>query len=379
MGVFDQEASFTLDSTPETEPAAAATSADEGHVDNQGSESQAPETTDVTEVTNETDESTATQEVNKEEKPGEKPSEPKLLAKKYKTMGGLVNGIAEAAKLVGQTINWNDLDSTEEMEETYFDLQRQIGRGEIKTVGTVPASRVSQANGPEEIVQEAQTQQSVFDQELQKIIDASNAQLAELETDTGGDEFDEEFETKLFDDPRQVLAERDAKMQARLRKEFEARLNLEGAKLVGLINPYLQKSQEAELKTADTQAWEKAIENFGQVVSSHGDNDLEEFIPGIPEYLQKNPELYDLINANRNTPGIREKVLSLAYRDLKLNKKLAEFAKTTADKDKATIENSKGGLRIQSGVGGGANGASKKGNDLDKIFGQKSESIGIFG
>jgi hypothetical protein len=106
---------------------------------------------------------------------------------------------------------------------------------------------------------------------------------------------------------------------------------------------------------------------------------LEEFIPGIPEYLQKNPELYDLINANRNTPGIREKVLSLAYRDLKLNKKLAEFAKTTADKDKATIENSKGGLRIQSGVGGGANGASKKGNDLDKIFGQKSESIGIFG
>jgi hypothetical protein len=134
MGVFDQEASFTLDSTPETEPAAAATSADEGHVDNQGSESQAPETTDVTEVTNETDESTATQEVNKEEKPGEKPSEPKLLAKKYKTMGGLVNGIAEAAKLVGQTINWNDLDSTEEMEETYFDLQRQIGRGEIKRI-----------------------------------------------------------------------------------------------------------------------------------------------------------------------------------------------------------------------------------------------------
>jgi len=374
MGIFDQEASFTLDSTPETEPAAAATSADEGHhVEDQESEPQAPETTETTESTKtvetENEESSATQEVNKEEKP----PEVKLLAGKYKTVGGLVNGITEAAKVVGETIDWNNIKSPEDMEDTYINLRRQISRGEIKNAGPVPASQEKSVTSPEQIKQESQTQQSAFDQELQKIIDASNAQLKELET--GAEEFDEEFETKLFDNPRETLAAHDA----RLRKEFNARMNLEGAKLVGLINPYLQKSQEAELKANDTQAWEKAIENFGQVVTSHGDNDLEEFIPKIPEYLQKNSELYDLVNANKNTSGIREKVLSLAYRDLKLNKKLEEFAKTTAAKDKTVIDNSKAGLRMQNGVGGGAKDAPKKGNDLDKVFGQRTESIGIFG
>jgi hypothetical protein len=376
MGIFDQEASFTLDSTPEAEPAAADTSTDEGHVESQESESQAPEATETTESTEtvetENDESSATQEV-KEEKPGEKSPGGKLLASKYKTVGGLVNGITEAAKVVGETIDWNNIKSTEDMEDTYINLRRQISRGEIKNAGVVsPVPAIpTVATGSEQIKQESQTQQSVFDQELQKIIDASNAQLKELETD----DFDEDFETKLFDNPRETLAAHDA----RLRKEFDARLNLEGAKLVGLINPYLQKSQEAEMKAADTQSWEKAIENFGQVVNSHGDNDLEEFIPKIPEYLQKNSELYDLVNANKNTPGIREKVLSLAYRDLKLNKKLEEFAKTTAAKDKSAIDNSKAGLRMQGGIGGGAKNAPKKENELDKVFGQRSESIGIFG
>jgi hypothetical protein len=373
MGIFDQEASFTLDSTPEAEPAAADTSANEGHVESQESESQAPETTENTESTEtvETgnDESSATQEVNKED---EKP-EGKLLAGKYKTVGGLINGITEAAKVVGETIDWNNIKSPEDMEDIYINLRRQISRGEIKNVGVVsPVPAIpAVATGPEQIKQESIAEQSTFDQELQKIIDASNAQLKELETD----DFDEDFETKLFDNPRETLAAHDA----RLRKEFEARLNLEGAKLVGLINPYLQKSQEAEMKAADTQSWEKAIENFGQVVNSHGDNDLEEFIPKIPEYLQKNSELYDLVNANKNTPGIREKVLSLAYRDLKLNKKLEEFAKTTAAKDKSAIDNSKAGLRMQGGVGSGAKDAPKKENELDKVFGQRSESIGIFG
>ena len=379
MGVFDQEASFTLDSSPETEPAAAATSADEGHVETQESESQAPEITEETgaaeETATETDGAPATQEVNEEEKPGDKSPEVKLLAGKYKTMGGLVNGITEAAKVVGETIDWNNIKSPEDMEDTYLNLRRQISRGEIKNAGVVSPVTANPAveTGPEQIKQESQTQQSVFDQELQKVIDASNAQLKELETDA--EEFDEDFETKLFDNPRETLAAHDA----RLRKEFEARLNLEGAKLVGLINPYLQKSQEAELKENDTQSWEKAIKNFGQVVNSHGDNDLEEFIPKIPEYLQKNPELYDLVNANRNTPGIREKVLSLAYRDLKLNKKLEEFAKATAENDKSTIDNSKAGLRMQAGVGGGAKDAPKKVDDLDKVFGKRSESVGAFG
>jgi hypothetical protein len=106
---------------------------------------------------------------------------------------------------------------------------------------------------------------------------------------------------------------------------------------------------------------------------------LDENLPAITQYLRENPELYDLVNAKPDAPGIREKVLNLAYGNVKLKKQLNEYAKITSEKDTKVINDSKTGLKMQSGVGGSGSGTPKKQDDLDKVFGQKAESTGIFG
>ena len=381
MGVFDQEASFELESSPEvgpeTETTETATQTNDGHADTDEKETQAPETTEITEEVTKESESKATQEDEKDNKQETK-EDVKLLAGRYKTVGGLVNGISEAAKLVGANIDWNKINSPEEMEQVYLELRQQISKGEVKNL--IQQQKKGQTDtSPEAIQKEAQIQQSVFDRELAKIIETNTATLNSLETETAEEEDDEEFALKFEENPRKALAERDAKRESRLRKEFEARMNLEGTKLLQTLAPVINRVKEQDEKEAGTAAWEKAVDNFDKVVSSHGDNDLKDLMPEIVDYLKKDPEMYDLVNANPNAPGIREKILSIAYRDIKLNKKLNEFAKTTSEKDTQKIKDSKAGLKIQNGIGGGASATPKKNDELDKVFGTKTESIGVFG
>jgi hypothetical protein len=384
MGVFDLENTEFVDSTPETGTSTEVTPAEEGHVENENTETQAPETTETVQdeqhqentqnvetAENETgSESKATQTVESNIR------EAKLLANKYKTMGGLINGVLEAAKILGEKVELNDINSTEEMEQRYLTYQQRISKGEAKHV-TFGDTNPENEKTPETIRKAVDEQRTVIDTELQKIIETSNKTLKELATPS--EDEDEDFEERFAEDPKRALAEHDAKREARLRKEFEAKMNLEGAKMMGTFAPVIQKFQAEERKAADTQAWGQAVGNLRKAISEHGANDLDDKLPAIIKYLDSNPDMYEIVNASPNTPGVREKVLSIAYRDIKLNEQLSQFAKEKSKQDSEAIQNSKPGLKMQNGVGGGATSTPKKTNELAKYFGDSPESTGVFG
>jgi hypothetical protein len=268
MGVFDQEASFTLESTPEAGPETVtmetATQTEEGHVETNEEATEAPETTETTST--ETTEKTTTEEVTPESKATQEvekdkqQDKPKKFADKYDTIGKLINGVNEAAKLVGVDINWNELDTPEKMVQVYQELRQQISKGEAKNIIE---------KTPETIKQDIQTQQSVLDQELQKIIETNTTALKQIETESDDDN-DEDFEMKFAENPKQALAERDAKREAKLRKEFEAKINLEGAKVIQQIAPFIERMQAQDAKEAGTKPCNNPIPNQNQVNTQHG-------------------------------------------------------------------------------------------------------------
>jgi small-conductance mechanosensitive channel len=360
MPVFDPENDFSVTTTPEAEPAKD-TSAGEGHVEETEENAQAPETQEEIEEVNE--ESTVTQEGEKG-----KPQPEKLFAGRFPTMGKLINGVNEAARFVGATINWNDLDSPKKIEETYKELQRQISRGEIRNV-------IQKAQTPEEVKQQVYSQQTAIDQELQKVINASTATLKELEQEPE----DQEFYAQFDENTQQILRERDAKLESKVRKMVQATVNLEGAKVLNQIAPIIQHYNNEQEQKANKDLWVGAVDTVEKVFADHGVDDFKTLYPDIVKYFQSHPELYDLVDANPKAKGVRENLINLAYKEVKLEQRLKEFAKTTADTDENKIKELKKGLRSQNGVGGGAANPAKKPSELDKIFGNKNESVGVFG
>lgn len=393
MGVFDPENSLSIESTPEVEPSTNGedTSAEDGHVVEE-KETQAPEATNETEVqegakevkseetqeSEESEESEVTQE-DEENKQQEK-DEQKLYADKFKTVGWLFNGINDAADKLGETIDLNRINSIEDAEAYYKELQQRIGRGEIKNL-----SRSERKTKTEETEPEIKFQPSEYEKQMAKVIEDSKATLKQLETEVDTED-DEEFEIKFNDNPRKALADRDAKIAAKLEKKFEAMMNLKGAELGQTLAPILEGYRYWQDQSVGEGAWNQALTNMDNALKEHSINDFEKDLPAVLEYIKSDPQLIDLVNASPRDVKVRETVIRIAYRDLKskakestLSKKLEEFAKTTADKDTKKINDSKAGLKIQSGVGGGANNAPRKENELDKIFGKTPESTGVFG
>jgi hypothetical protein len=359
MGMFDNEGiGLTLDSTPEESPVTeTATPTTDGHVEKKAPETQAPVTsaevkTEVPATQTEVKIDTTTQE--------------KLLANRFKTEGELIHGIMEAAELTGTPIDWKTLNNTEDREGFYNGLRQKIGRGEIRNVA--PST-------PQTIQTQVQTQQATLDQELQKIIQTSNQVLQETaEPEEDFTEFAERFEI----DPVEALRERDAKREARLTKQFEARLNLEAVKLTQLLQQsgVLNMAQHNQ----DQTAWNDAKLKVENIISQHGDNDLEEYANDIFEHIKANPQMLDLVYKMPGEKGLREQVILDAYGKVKLQKQLGKLAKVTSEQDTATIEASKTGLSIQTGVGG--NKLEPKSGDeqlIDNIFGGGGARKGMFG
>jgi hypothetical protein len=370
MGMFDNEGVlFETTPTPEDGPASTDTPTNDGHVESTADKTQAPvteekETTQATDTQTEVKtESTESTEIK--EKPAKK------YANRYDTQGGLVNGIISAAQMVGEEVDWSKLNSVEDMENLYLDLHRRISRGEVKNV--LPVAPQQRRESPEKIQQTLQKQQYDLDQEIERIIAASNEVLQDPTLETEEDL--EEFATRFLENPQAALKERDS----RLEKKFEAKLNLEGAKLLKILSPVLQESQAQRAEKEGTALWDKAISNFNQALVSQGINDLEKLLPEMLAKWKNDPALIEVVDEAGNVPGVREKVLSILYRDVKLNKELHEFAKTKSEEDTATIEASKKGLKIQNGVGGGK--PIPKTDDeklIDGIFGG-NQSRGMFG
>lgn len=392
MGVFDPENSLSIESTPEVEPSTNGdTSTEDGHVVEE-KETQAPETTEETktqgnetqevkEEFNESEESKESEVTQKDEEDKQQEPQQKLYAGKFKTIGWLFNGINDAASRLGETIDLNRINSIEDAEAYYKELQQRIGRGEAKNYSRAEQKETIKAK--DETL--PQIEPSEFEKNLAKIIEDSKAALQQLETETVDDEDDEIFEAKFAENPKRALAERDAKIISRLEKKFEAMLNLKGAELAQTLAPILEGYRYWQDQAAGRDAWNQALSNMDAVLKEHGIDDFEKDLPAVLEIIKNDPQLIDLVNASPRDVKVRETVLRIAYRDLKskaketdLQKQLAEFAKATAEKDAQKIKDSKVGLKMQNGIGGAANSQPKKENDLVKIFGERPESTGVF-
>jgi hypothetical protein len=358
MGVFDNGEMVFETSAPEVEPVTTDTSTAEGHAEG-SQEANAPETTGEVKP-----ESTATQEVKEIQQ-----EEAKLLAGKYKTIGGLVNGISDAAKLTGADIDWNKLNTPEEMENCYLDLRKQISRGEIKNlaINQQPIQQQAQLSQPEPVQQYVPYQDITI--EADKIITESNQALQDI-VDLSDDDLSEIY----IDNPVEAL-----KVQKEsLERKFEARMNLEAAKLLKTLAPVINQYREQQAEAAGTDSWGKALGNFENIVNSHGDNDAEQYAPRILEYLKKDPQTFRVIHASPSAE-LKSNAIMMAYRDLKLQDQLNELAKTKSEQDTRQIQDSKAGLKMTSGVGGGKLDPPNKDQELkNKIFGSANESTGIF-
>lgn len=355
MGTFDPETSFAMPSTPEVEPVETATPSNDGHAEETVEEAQAPEVTEEVETTE--TEPKATQEDETIQ-----PEQEKLLANKYKSLGDLVNGIKEAATYLGENPDFSNAKSAEEMEAIYLDYRRRISSGEVKNFA------------PEGDKVQAEVQQDDLTTRLDEIIQ-TQTQLLENPGESILDLDEYEMAAKFSDNPKQALTELTTAFDAKV----EARINLEGAKLLKMIAPQLNTVGQINRITAANKSWEEAEVNVRKL-TQHMDINVDEYRADVGKYFDTHPDVMAIIEANPNEKGIRERYIMLAIEEARVNRKMAALAETTSKADTKVINDSKQGLKMKGSTGGAAavNGPSQQ-DELSKAFGNHSESGGVFG